>query len=165
MLARCFALGMPVATSDLDRALPRLTAAGAAALGLVELSAGESRATCDLRPYGDEAHDWWVVSDQSEIARGGPLPPDHVLGVGPASMTVAQWTPRRPVGRALDLGTGCGVQALHLASHAREVVATDLSQRALAFARFTTALADMDVDLRARQPPGPGRRRRGSTSS
>jgi len=149
VLARCFALGMPVSTTDLDRALPGLTAVGAGALGLVELSAGDARALCDLRPYGDEAHDWWVVSDQSEIARGGPLPPDHVLGVGPASMTVAQWTPRRPAGRALDLGTGCGVQALHLAGHSGTVVATDLSERALAFARFTTSLAEVPVDLRA----------------
>jgi hypothetical protein len=149
VLARCFALGMPVATADLDRALPGLTAVGAGALGLVELGAGDARALCDLRPYGDEADDWWVVSDQSEIARGGPLPPDHVLGVGPASMTVAQWTPRRPAGRALDLGTGCGVQALHLAGHSGTVVATDLSERALAFARFTTALAEVPVDLRA----------------
>ncbi|HYQ31784.1 MAG TPA: class I SAM-dependent methyltransferase, partial [Lapillicoccus sp.] len=149
VLVRCFALGMPVATADLDRALPGLTAVTAGALGLVELGAGDARALCDLRPYGDEAHDWWVVSDQSEIARGGPLPPDHVLGVGPASMTVAQWTPRRPAGRALDLGTGCGVQALHLAGHSGTVVATDLSERALAFARFTTALAEVPVDLRA----------------
>src|SRR5690348_10296406 len=97
VLARCFALGMPVPTGALDRALPSLTSRGAAALGLAETSGGEVRATCDLRPYGDEDHDWWVVSDQSETARGGPLPPDHVLGVGPASTTVAQWTPRRPV--------------------------------------------------------------------
>ncbi len=39
VLARCFALGMPVAAADLDRALPGLTAAGAEALGLVELGA------------------------------------------------------------------------------------------------------------------------------
>ena len=148
VLVRCFALGMPVATADLDRALPSLTAAGAVALGLVEVSGGEARATCDLRPYGDEEHDWWVVSDQSEIARGEALPPDHVLGVGPASTTVAQWTPRRPVRRALDLGTGCGVQALHLRTHSEQVVATDLSERALAFARITTTLNGAAVDLR-----------------
>jgi hypothetical protein len=148
VLARCFALGMPVATAALDHALPALTTDGAIALGLVETSADEAKATCDLRPYADESHDWWVVSDQSEIALGGPLPPEHVLGVGPASTTVAQWAPRRRVSRALDLGTGCGVQALHLTTHCDQVVATDLSERALAFARFTVALAQLDVDLR-----------------
>ncbi|HEU4331693.1 MAG TPA: class I SAM-dependent methyltransferase [Lapillicoccus sp.] len=148
VLARCFALGMPVPTDALDSALPSLTTRGAVALGLVETSAGEARATCDLRPYGDESHDWWVVSDQSETARGGPLPPHHVLGVGPASATVAQWTPRRPVRRALDLGTGCGIQALHLVGHADHLVGTDLSERALAFAGFTTGLNDVEVELR-----------------
>src|SRR5436190_9336636 len=74
VLVRCFALGMPVPEAQLDRALPRLQTAGADALRLVESSGGNVRPTCDLRPYGDDAHDWWVVSDQSEIARGGPLP-------------------------------------------------------------------------------------------
>ncbi len=149
VLVRCFALGMPVATADLDRALPSLTTAGTVALGLVEAAGDEARATCDLRPYGDEEHDWWVLSDQSEIARGGPLPPDHVLGVGPASTTVAQWTPRRRVRRALDLGTGCGVQALHLRTHSKQVVATDLSERALSFARLTATLNGVALDLRS----------------
>jgi hypothetical protein len=148
LLARCFALGMPVPADALDRALPSLTTSGALALGIVRPSGDEVSATCDLRPYGDEEHDWWVVSDQSETARGAPLPPDHVLGVGPASTTVAQWTPRRRVDRSLDLGTGCGIQALHLTAHSEHVVGTDLSERALAFARFTTALNNVAVDLR-----------------
>jgi methylase of polypeptide subunit release factors len=148
VLVRGFALGLPVTTADLDRALPSLTTPGVVALRLVEEGGGEARATCDLRPYGDEEHDWWVVSDQSEIARGEPLPPDHVLGVGPASTTVAQWTPRHPVRRALDLGTGCGVQALHLRTHSDEVVATDLSERALAFARVSATLNGVAVELR-----------------
>jgi methylase of polypeptide subunit release factors len=53
---------------------------------------------------------------------------------------LAQVTVRNPVGLALDLGTGCGIQALHAARHARRVIATDISERALAFARFNAAL-------------------------
>ena len=68
--------------------------------------------------------------------------------MGPAATTVAQWTPRHPVRRALDLGTGCGVQALHLRTHTDQVVATDLSERALSFARVTTTLNGVAVDLR-----------------
>ena len=148
VLVRCFALGMPVPAESLDRALPTLGTNGAVGLRLVTAAGGHATATCDLRPYADEAHDWWLASDLSEIALGGPLPEDHVLGVGPASTTVAQWTPRRWVDRALDLGTGCGVQALHLVGHSGRVVATDLSERALAFARFNALLAGVDVDLR-----------------
>ncbi len=51
--------------------------------------------------------------------------------------------------RALDLGTGCGVQALHLAEHADDVVATDVNQRALAMTRLNAALNGVRVDVRA----------------
>ena len=59
---------------------------------------------------------------------------DFVLGVSSASGTLAQLTIRRPVGSALDLGTGCGVQILHLARHADAIVATDVNPRALELA-------------------------------
>ena len=41
---------------------------------------------------------------------------------------------------ALDLGTGCGIQALHAARHATTVIATDISERALELARFNAEL-------------------------
>ncbi|MFP5334713.1 MAG: methyltransferase [Actinomycetes bacterium] len=152
VLARLFLLGEPVPTRDLDAAVPATGAAGAAALGLVESSGGEVRARVDLRPY--EATDaagqgrWWLASDLGQVATGGALRTDHVLGVGGASTTLAQLTVRREVGRVLDLGTGCGVQALHALRHAGSVTATDVSPRALAFARFNAALAGERVDVR-----------------
>jgi SAM-dependent methyltransferase len=157
-LIRVFTLGRPVPAQALGEALPTLGVEGAVALGLVRLENGragfapgsatgsavagrQAVATCDLRPYGDDAHDWWVASDLSELAVGGPLRTDHVLGIGGASTTLASWTVRRRVERALDLGTGCGVQALHLTGHAGAIVATDISERALAYAAFNLALA------------------------
>ena len=53
--------------------------------------------------------------------RPGPVRPDPVPGVGPASLTLSSATGRRPVGTALDIGTGCGVQSLHLSQHATAV--------------------------------------------
>lgn len=148
-LLRCFVLGQPVSEAHLAAALPRTGVDGLLALGLVQRTEGEAlRAACDLRPYGTEQETWWVASDLSELATGGPLPTDHVLGIGGASTTLASWTPRPRVGRALDLGTGCGVQALHLAGHTGERTVTDLSGRALAFARFTLALNGVDADVR-----------------
>ncbi|MCK9792927.1 methyltransferase [Isoptericola sp. 4D.3] len=147
-LARLFLLGDEVTRGALDRALPGLGAEGARRLGLVSVAgegAGDAvRAVVDLRPYAavdarGEAS-WWLSSDLSELATGGRLATDHVLGTGGASTTLAQVTTRTPVGRVLDLGTGCGVQALHAARHARAVVGTDLSLRALGFARFNLAL-------------------------
>ncbi len=55
---------------------------------------------------------------------------------------------REPVGRALDLGTGCGVQALHLAGHVGHVVATDVNVRALAMTRLNATLNEVDVEVR-----------------
>ena len=43
---------------------------------------------------------------------GGPLPEDHVLGVGGASLTLASLQLPTPAARGLDIGTGCGIQAL-----------------------------------------------------
>ena len=152
-LTRLFVLGGRLSTLEVDELLPRTGVAGALALGLVSWVDGSEdggllQARVDLRPYGQEGQTWWVASDPSEMMRGGPLEPDHVLGVGGASTTLASWTPRPPAERALDLGTGCGVQALHLASHVDHLVGTDISSRALAFARLNAALAGLDIDLR-----------------
>ncbi len=146
-LVRLFGLGDAVDAEEAARALPTLGTAGAEALGLVREQGPGVVATCDLRPYGDEDHGWWVASDLSEIATGQPLRADHVLGIGGASTTLTSWTPRPQVDRALDLGTGCGVQALHLGAHAARITVTDISTRALAFARFNAALNDCDWDV------------------
>ncbi|NHA68298.1 DUF7059 domain-containing protein [Phycicoccus flavus] len=148
-LVRLFTLGDPVDATEVAAALPTLGVAGAVDLGLVEPEGDAVVARCDVRPYAADGADWWVASDLGELATGRPLLPDHVLGVGGASATLASWTPRPRVRRALDLGTGCGVQALHLGAHADEVVVTDLSERALAFARFNAALNGLSWDVRS----------------
>lgn len=149
-LTRLFLLQAPVTVPDVDRALPGLLDALCVA-GLLERSVGETRARLDVRPYADEAHDWWVVSDLTPglDGAGARVGPDHVLGISSASSSLAQLTVRDAVGRALDLGTGCGVQALHLAGHAGAVVATDVNARALAITRLTAALNEVALDVRA----------------
>lgn len=116
-------------------------------LGLVEPVGGEVIANLDLRPYTVDGDTWWIVSDLGSEQRQGPVLPDHVLGVGGASLTLAQLAPRKPVASALDIGTGCGIQALHLAQHADRVTATDVSPRALRLAALTLALNGADVEL------------------
>ena len=70
-------------------------------------------------------------------------------GVGHASISLARATKRTPVGTLLDLGTGCGVQALHLATHVREVVATDVNERALWITRLNAELNGSEgIDVR-----------------
>lgn len=149
VLVRLFTIGRPVPVASLATALPTLGVTGAVALKLVTLEGDTAVPTCDLRPYADDTHTWWVASDLSEVATGAPLLPHHVLGIGGASTTLASWTIRRPVARALDLGTGCGVQTLHLASHVEHITATDVSHRALAYASFNAALNGIDLETRA----------------
>ncbi|UTT59923.1 DUF7059 domain-containing protein [Cellulosimicrobium cellulans] len=164
-LAALFLLGDDVPRRALDAALGRTGVDGARRLGLVEAAgAGDDdavRALVDLRPYAatDAAGPvtWWLSSDLGELATGRRLAPDHVLGAGGASLTLAQVTVRTPVGRVLDLGTGCGIQALHAARHARAVVGTDISRRALGFAAFNAALdAAFDEDSGDSSAAGPG---------
>ncbi|MFV2143634.1 MULTISPECIES: DUF7059 domain-containing protein [Isoptericola] len=158
-LTSLFLLGDDVSRAALDGALPGVGADGAARLGLVRAagqgSADPVRAVVDLRPYaatdasGPVA--WWLASDLGEAVTGRRLAGDHVLGAGGAALTLAQVTVREQVGRVLDLGTGCGIQALHAARHADSVVGTDISHRALAFARFNAALNVPGADLTLRR--------------
>ncbi len=147
-LVRLFLLQAPVPVAAAEAALPGLVDR-LAVEGLLERTVGEVAARMDVRPYASgEAggdRDLWVVSDLTPGLDGQPVRvgADHVLGISSASTSLAQLTLREPVGRALDLGTGCGVQALHLAGHSRRVVATDVNPRALWTARFNAALNEV----------------------
>ncbi len=149
VLVRMLLLGSVEPDAAVAAALAPLTPADAAAAGLLRRTEGANgaagwAAALDLRPHGaDEGGEWWVLSDLDARRQER----DHVTGVGGASLTLASATPRTPVGTVLDLGTGCGVQALHAARHARAVTATDVAPRALAMARATFALNDLDVEL------------------
>ncbi len=148
-LTRLFILQGAVTVVAAEHALPIQALLAA---GVLERDGDEVRAVVDIRPYAspDDGADGWLVSDHAatlDTARGAPRE-DHVLGVSPASTTLAQLTIRRPVGRALDLGTGCGVQSLHLAKHARSIVATDLNPRALRLADLGLRLNDVAAELR-----------------
>ena len=151
-LVRLFLLQQPVPQTEAAAAVPLDVAVG---LGILGADGDEVRARLDVRPYGEDGEDgdgdrWWVVSDLGTGLDGvhRPLDGDHVLGVGGASTTLAQLTPRDPVGRTLDVGTGCGVQALHAGRHSGAVVGTDVSARALRLAGLTAALSGVPVDLR-----------------
>jgi methylase of polypeptide subunit release factors len=144
-LIRLFVAGREATESAARAALAPLTPADAYAAGLLVRAGDRVRAGLDLRPYGD----WWVVSDLGSDVRPGTLRADHVLGIGGASVTLAQSTVRPQVGTALDLGTGCGVQALHLSEHAGAVTGTELNPRALRLAATTAALNGLSWELLA----------------
>ncbi|GAA2561104.1 DUF7782 domain-containing protein [Pseudonocardia hydrocarbonoxydans] len=152
VLVRLLLLGSVEPDAAVAAALAPLSPADAEAAGLLRHVSGGTvdggwAAALDLRPYGvddpDDPAEWWVLSDLDSRRQER----DHVTGVGGASLTLASATDRRPVGTLLDLGTGCGVQALHATRHAGAVTATDVAPRALALARATFALNGLDVEL------------------
>ncbi len=142
-LIRLWILGEAVPQGELPVTLEPLVAAG-----LIAVSDGRATARLEIRPYGDGHH--WIVADPAPGRDGASneTESDYVLGVSPASTTLANISPRNHVESALDLGTGCGVQAIHLCAHAQRVVATDINPEALKCARLTSALNQLDVDIR-----------------
>ena len=143
-IAAFFVLGEPVLRPTLDAALPSLGAVGIERLGFgVDDGSGISP-LFELRPHsfvdGAGVGSWWIASDLGEAVTGRPLREDHVLGVGGASLTLSGLAIGTPVDAVLDLGTGCGIQALHASRHAERVVATDVSRRALEIAAFNAEL-------------------------
>lgn len=116
-------------------------------------TAGRWTASVDLRPHAaDDGTEIYVAADLGAHQRPGVLRKDHVLGIGHASLTLAQITERTPVKRALDVGTGCGIQTFHLLAHARHVTATDISERALAFTRFNLLLNAQALNIDPQNP-------------
>ncbi|MER7762594.1 methyltransferase [Streptomyces sp. NPDC097619] len=142
-LIRLFLLQRPVPSVHAAAALP---VEEALADGWLRREGDEVHARVDVRPYGGPSgEDWFIVSDLGCAVGGaggiGSREEGVVLGVGGASTTLAGITVRTPVGSALDLGTGSGIQALHASRHATRVTATDVNPRALEFTRLTLALS------------------------
>ena len=150
-LTRLWLLQTPVSVEAAEAALPGLVDRLCNA-GILEQSMSEVAARVNVRPYGDGDTDLWIVADLTPGLDGGPqrVNADYVLGISPAATSLAELTVRRPAVRALDLGTGCGVQALHLAEHTETVVATDVNQRALWLTRLNAELNGVadGVDVR-----------------
>ncbi len=166
-LATLFVLGLPVSRAHADAAFPTAGVDRVVAAGLLRLDPTSSddsglpldvadvlvHPTVDLRPYAfvDDlgAGSWWIVSDLGELALGTALGEEHVLGIGGATTTLSGLQLPVRVHRVLDLGTGCGIQAMHARRFADQVVATDISHRALDIARFNVALNGLDgIELR-----------------
>jgi methylase of polypeptide subunit release factors len=138
-------LGTLVRLFLIGETLPRAVVAGAldagAAVGLGLLEGADERTALFAL---DEWQGCYLAHDHDAQVES-----DHVTGISNATRTLAALTPRQHVRRALDVGTGCGSQALLAARHADQVVATDVTERALRVARLNLELNDVrNVELR-----------------
>lgn len=99
-------------------------------------------AAIDVRPVAVDGVERLVFSDRDASMTDHVPGLDHVLGVGRASRSLLDITPMDPVGSVLDLGAGCGVQAL--GQHgAGSITATDVHPRACLYAEATLAAAGL----------------------
>ncbi|GAA1688504.1 class I SAM-dependent methyltransferase [Kribbella yunnanensis] len=142
-MIRLFLLQQVVPKELVDKAFPGIDLV---ALGIVS---GE-KAVLDIRPFAEDDQQWWVVADLTPglDGRREPMRSDYVLGIAPASLSLVHLTVPINAERALDIGTGCGIQSLHLANRVNQIVATDVNPRALELARATAALNRIDLDVR-----------------
>jgi cyclopropane fatty-acyl-phospholipid synthase-like methyltransferase len=69
-------------------------------------------------------------------------------GSTPPEIVAAIASGKAPIGRALDLGCGTGTNAIYLAQHGYDLVAIDVSRRAIALARRRTRLANVTHQVR-----------------
>ncbi len=148
-IVRLFELGAAEPADRIENAFPATGLPALLSSGVLSAQAdGSYCAALDIRPHTGAEPDFLVVADPDAGMRNGPVGHDHVLGVGGASMSLARAVIRQPVRTALDVGTGCGIQALHLSGHCEHIVATDTNPRALALAAATARLNGLSWDLR-----------------
>lgn len=115
--------------------------------GLAVQRDGSIQLLIDVRPHLIAGRQQWVFSDADASMTEHIPGPEHVLGVGAASLSLLQATPTSATGRVLDLGTGSGIQVLGQAGAAASVTATDVHPRALDFAAATLVDSGVEVEL------------------
>ena len=134
-LVKLFALDRSVDAASAREAFAPLDLEDVIDIGLVENGPLGVKARLRVSMYEDLllAHDAYDEATKT-------MRPDHVLDVNPTTVALANLTVRRPVARALEIGTGCGALALRASRHAGHVVGTDTNPRALNVAVFNAAM-------------------------
>jgi hypothetical protein len=143
VLLRLFVLGVPVTRARFDELVGAELRERLAGAGLLVQETEVVHGAARLVP-----HDELLIA--SDHAGGAEAHADHVPGVHRPSVALAHLTVRGQGEHALDLCTGNGIQAILLAAHAERVVATDVNERALAYAAFNAALNGVgNIETRA----------------
>ncbi len=133
ILIRLFVAGVPVGIEEAASTLDPVPIDRLAKLGVVRLLPAAVQPLISILPHDDLV----IASDQP--FRSG-VASDYVPGILDSSVFLELFTIRRPFESALDIGAGCGVQALRASLHTEHVAAVDASSRGLDFARFNAAL-------------------------
>lgn len=134
-LVRLFLMEVPTDINALQRAIEPMGIETWIKAGLVRIDGNSAIGEVKLVPFRNLLlsfdPDRWLYS--SRVA-------DYVMGIGSSSLTLANMTIRNHARLALDLGTGCGIQALLASSHSDRVLALDRNPRAVRMAAFNARL-------------------------
>ena len=140
VLIRLFLLGAPVNEQTIEELLPDAVLAFCRDAGLIGTCDGITQGTIVLIPI----EDLLFASDAFSLLGSGESN-EFVLPASTHSANFLRFlTLRNEVDETLDLGCGCGIQALFAARHSRRVTATDISARALEYTRFNALLNGVD---------------------
>ena len=134
ILARLFLLGVSANVKTIRQALQPMKPEQWIRAGLMRHEKGIVSASIRIFPFRG-----LLIGIESSADRRAKRP-DFVMDISGSTLTLINFTIRRKSQRTLDLGTGCGVQALLAAAHSGRVWATDMNPRALDFSRFNANL-------------------------
>ena len=134
---RAIFLQLSVERADAVRALGPRGVEALAATGLAEVG-DHVTPRSRILPVGKVL----LASDGFSLDADDPA--DYVATYTPTAQVLDSLTPRAQIERALDVGTGSGIHALLAAQHARNVVATDVNERALAYTSLNAVLNGLD---------------------
>lgn len=134
-LVRWFFIGVPVARKQAREWIPDWVLKGLLDAGALTERGDSFEADLRITPL-----EKLLIASDSALQIESSKPSDLVLWPNPTTRLLSWFTVRRPTGRTLDLGTGCGSQAIQAAAHSETVVATDINPKAIEFTRFNARL-------------------------
>ncbi len=150
-LVRAFVLGQTVDLQAVERAIAPMTVAEWREIGLITVTGSSVLGRLQIRCYQGLI----FVYDFPRRGHGG-LPQDYVMGVSPSSLVLAGMTVRNANGSTLDLGSGCGIQAILASPHSQRVVGVDCNPRAIGVTQFNSRLNGIgNVEFREGDMFGP----------
>lgn len=134
-LIRLFLMEVPTEVEAVRNAIQPMKIETWVKLRLIQIDGNSAIANIKLLPYRNLilAFDP-LKSLQTEMGYA------YVMGIGSSSLTLSNLTIRRHSRSTLDLGTGCGFQALLASQHSGHVIAVDRNPRAVQFAAFNAKL-------------------------
>lgn len=134
-LVRWFFVGVPVPIGAARQQIPESMLALLVETGLLAVHETDLVSQAMLAPF-----EQYLVASDPMLKAESAEHSDLVLWPNPTTWLLFRFTIRKPFLSALDLGTGCGMQALAAAAHSARVTGTDLNARAINFAEFNARL-------------------------